>query len=55
MVGGVHGRGEHVGCGGVRGRKNSNCSWGDASYWNAFVFSNIFVEAYFSTESYELQ
>ena len=41
--------------GGVRARKNGNCSGGYASYWNAFLFSNIFVEAYFSTESYELQ
>ena len=28
--------------GGVRGRKNSNCSGGYTSYWNAFLFTFYF-------------
>ena len=41
VAGGVHGGG-HTWQGGMHDRKNSNCSWRYASYWNAFLFSNIF-------------
>ena len=35
--------GGHAWQGGVRGRKNGNCSGWYASYWNAFLFIAIFL------------
>ena len=49
MVGGVHGRGACMkggacvaGGGGVRGRRDGQCSGRYASYWNAYLFNTSF-------------